>query len=110
VIFQPGERQGVPTMDSGQLLAVIATGTNVVQRIQRERAQLVPAALLQGAAPVDVAHALGNWTRTEFCFAVSRWAYTLRRQGLIAPAELNSLLAIDATGLPEDPVRTRRRG
>jgi hypothetical protein len=93
-------------MDRGQILALIASGTDAEQRIRRDRAYLVPFALLQGATAQDVAVALGNWTRDELSVTIGRWAYDLRRRGLIAPAELDALLAIDITDVPEDPIRT----
>ena len=68
----PGQRLSMPTMDREQILAVIATGTDAERRIQHDRAQLVPFALLQGAAALDVARALGNWTRSELTWAIYR--------------------------------------
>ena len=107
----PGQPLALPEMPREQILALIASGTEAEQRIRRDRGLLVPFALLQGAAPLDVARALGNWTRSEFKWVVGRWAQELRRRGLIAPAELDALLAIDTTGVPEDPIRTlRQRG
>jgi hypothetical protein len=105
----PGQRLSMPTMTSEQLLAVIANGRDAEQRIRRDRAQAVPFALLQGAAATDVALALGDWTQGEFKFAVGRWACDLRRQGLIAPAELEALLTVDTTGVPEDTITTLRQ-
>jgi hypothetical protein len=105
----PARRLSLPTMPSADILAMIASGTHAENRIRRDRARLVPFALLQGAAALDVARALGNWTRDELTWAISRWASDLRRQGTIAPAEFNALLAIDTTGVPEDPIKTLRR-
>jgi hypothetical protein len=93
----------------GKILALIASGTDAEDRIRRDRARLVPFALLQGATALDVARALGNCTRDELKMTIGRWAQDLRRQGVIAPAELDALLAIDTTGVPEDPIRTFRR-
>jgi hypothetical protein len=67
-------------------------------------------ALLQGATAQDVARALGNWTRDELSVTIGRWASELRRRGLITPAELDALLAIDTKDVPEDPVRTFNAG
>jgi len=105
----PGQRLSLPTMNREQLLAVIATGTAAERRIRHDHAQAVPLALLQGAEVLEVARALGNWTRDELTWAIGRWASDLRRQGLIAPAERDALLAIDTSGVPEDPIRTLRQ-
>jgi hypothetical protein len=96
-------------MPSAEILAMIASGTDAERQIRSDRARLVPFALLQGAAALDVARALGNWTRDELKWAIGRWAQALRRQGLIAPAEFDALLAIDTTGVPEDPIKALRR-
>jgi hypothetical protein len=104
-----GQRLSMPTMGKDQLLAVIEHGRDAEQRIRHDRAQAVPFALLQGAEATDVARALGNWTQGEFKFAVGRWAQDLRRQGLIAPAELEALLTVDTTGVPDDTITTLRQ-
>jgi hypothetical protein len=88
---------------------MIASGTHAEDRIRRDRTHLVPMALLQGATAQDVACALGDWPRDELTMAIGRWAHILRRQGLIAPAELDALLAIDAKDVPEDPIRSLGR-
>src|SRR5262249_35162567 len=96
----PGQRLSMPTMDREQILALIAYGTDAERRIRRDRTHLVPMALLQGATAQDVASALGDWLRDELTMAIGRWAHILRRQGLIAPAELDALLAVDTTDVP----------
>jgi hypothetical protein len=108
-VERPGQRLVVPTMPREQILALIEDGTDAERRIWHDRGHLVPFALLQGAAALDVARALGNWTRGLLSMTIGPWAYALRRRGLIAPAELEALLAIDTTGVPEDPIRTLRR-
>src|SRR5262249_1189270 len=66
-------------MQREQILALIANGTDAEQRIRRDRARLVPFALLQGATALDVARALGDWTRDELQMTIGRWTYDLRR-------------------------------
>jgi len=105
----PAQRLALRTMPRDQILAMIASGTEAERYIQLLRARLVPLALLQGAAALDVASALGNWTRDEFKWTVGRWAQDLSRRGLIAPAELDALLNVDITDVPQDPIRTLRR-
>ena len=96
-------------MQREQILALIASGTPAEDRIRRAWTHLVPMALFQGATALDVACALGDWSRDELTFAIGPWARALRRQGLIAPAELDALLARDANDVPEDPIRTLGR-
>lgn len=88
-------------MDTAHILAVLAQGTQIETRIREDRAVLVPFALLQGATPLEVAEALGRWTRNELSGAIVRWAWTLRRAGRIAPAERDHLLGLNTDDVPE---------
>jgi hypothetical protein len=81
--YHQNNHQADVIMQREQILVLIANRTDAEQRIRRDRARLVPFALLQGATALDVARALGDWTRDELQMTIGRWAYDLRRQGVI---------------------------